>query len=131
MIRDLALIFLLVLFVLLIAPLVFKSGRKIAHDAEEEWLIVLVGRPTLRTPDGERELEPAVAGRLGRVPAPELPAVYRATHGCLQPSLYEPFAITVAEALASGLPVIASAEFIRESLSSGHSNAMRPPIRSC
>lgn len=26
--------------------------------AEEEWLIVLVGRPTLRTPEGERELEP-------------------------------------------------------------------------
>jgi uncharacterized cupin superfamily protein len=25
---------------------------------EEEWLIVLVGRPTLRTPAGERELEP-------------------------------------------------------------------------
>src|ERR1051326_8983734 len=24
----------------------------------EEWLIVLSGRPTLRTPDGERELEP-------------------------------------------------------------------------
>jgi uncharacterized cupin superfamily protein len=28
------------------------------ENAEEEWLIVLVGRPTLRTPDGERELEP-------------------------------------------------------------------------
>ena len=25
---------------------------------EEEWLICLVGRPTLRTPDGERRLEP-------------------------------------------------------------------------
>jgi uncharacterized cupin superfamily protein len=24
----------------------------------EEWLVVLVGRPTLRTPDGERELRP-------------------------------------------------------------------------
>jgi uncharacterized cupin superfamily protein len=24
----------------------------------DEWLIVLTGRPTLRTPDGERELEP-------------------------------------------------------------------------
>lgn len=28
------------------------------ETAEEEWLIVLVGRPTLRTPDGERELKP-------------------------------------------------------------------------
>jgi uncharacterized cupin superfamily protein len=28
------------------------------ETAEEEWLIVLVGRPTLRTPEGEHELEP-------------------------------------------------------------------------
>lgn len=28
------------------------------ENAEEEWLIVLAGRPTLRTPDGERELGP-------------------------------------------------------------------------
>jgi uncharacterized cupin superfamily protein len=26
--------------------------------AEEEWLLVLIGRPTLRDPDGEAELEP-------------------------------------------------------------------------
>src|SRR6516165_9560563 len=29
-----------------------------AHHANEELLIVLAGRPTLRTPDGERELPP-------------------------------------------------------------------------
>jgi uncharacterized cupin superfamily protein len=28
------------------------------EQGREEWLIVLSGRPTLRTPDGERELEP-------------------------------------------------------------------------
>ncbi len=28
------------------------------ENAEEEWLIVLAGRPTLRTPEGERELAP-------------------------------------------------------------------------
>jgi uncharacterized cupin superfamily protein len=28
------------------------------ENAEEEWLIVLTGRPTLRTPDGEQELGP-------------------------------------------------------------------------
>ena len=27
------------------------------HHANEEWLVVLRGRPTLRTPDGEQELE--------------------------------------------------------------------------
>ncbi|SRR5579871_3367669 len=26
--------------------------------SDEEWLLVVAGRPTLRTPDGERELEP-------------------------------------------------------------------------
>ena len=35
-------------------------GRKLwpyhLHHANEEWLVVLRGRPTLRTPDGEREL---------------------------------------------------------------------------
>jgi uncharacterized cupin superfamily protein len=28
------------------------------HVNNEEWLVVVGGRPTLRTPDGERELEP-------------------------------------------------------------------------
>src|SRR5205823_7426332 len=33
------------------------------HDANEEWLVVAAGRPTLRTPAGERELAPGdVAG---------------------------------------------------------------------
>jgi uncharacterized cupin superfamily protein len=34
-----------------ICPYHYETG-------EEEWLIVLVGAPTLRTPDGERELRP-------------------------------------------------------------------------
>jgi uncharacterized cupin superfamily protein len=37
-----------------------EPGKKLwpyhLHHANEEWLIVLRGRPTLRTPDGEREL---------------------------------------------------------------------------
>jgi uncharacterized cupin superfamily protein len=28
------------------------------HWGQEEWLLVVAGRPTLRTPDGERELAP-------------------------------------------------------------------------
>lgn len=28
------------------------------ENGEEEWIVVLTGRPTLRTPDGERELGP-------------------------------------------------------------------------
>ena len=38
------------------------SGQSICpyhwEAGDEEWLIVLTGRPTLRTPDGERELQP-------------------------------------------------------------------------
>ena len=34
-----------------ICPYHYESG-------EEEWLVVLIGRPILRTPDGERELKP-------------------------------------------------------------------------
>lgn len=39
-----------------------------AHHANEEMIVVLAGRPTLRTPEGERELEPGelVACPVGR-----------------------------------------------------------------
>lgn len=56
------------------------------------------------------DLNPAVARRLGHVPAARLPDLYRSSHACLQPSWYEPFAITVGEALSSGLPVVVSDE---------------------
>jgi glycosyltransferase involved in cell wall biosynthesis len=55
-------------------------------------------------------LDPAVAHYHGQLAAGELPDVYRAAHGLLQPSMYEPYALTVGEALASGLPVIVSDE---------------------
>lgn len=56
------------------------------------------------------DLEPSVARSVGQVDTRELPALYRAAHGLLQPSWYEPFALTVGEALASGLPVIVTDE---------------------
>ena len=56
------------------------------------------------------DLNPATARYLGHVPSTDTPELYRAAHGLLQPSLYEPYAITVGEALASGLPVIVSDE---------------------
>lgn len=44
-----------------------RQGPYHLHHGNEEWLIVLEGNPTLRTPEGERELEPgdAVAFRRG------------------------------------------------------------------
>lgn len=51
-----------------------------------------------------------IATYAGYIGAEELPSVYRQVDAVLQPSHYEPFALTVAEALASGAPVVASDE---------------------
>ena len=39
------------------------------HHANEEWMVVLRGRPTLRTPEGERELGPGDCTVFRRGPA--------------------------------------------------------------
>jgi glycosyltransferase involved in cell wall biosynthesis len=54
------------------------------------------------------DLNPAVAAYDGRRSSLELAELYRTSDALLQPSHYEPFALTVSEALASGLPVVAS-----------------------
>ena len=55
-------------------------------------------------------LNPAVAQYVGHIDSQTLPELYRESAALLQPSHYEPFALTVAEALASGIPVVASDE---------------------
>jgi uncharacterized cupin superfamily protein len=35
-----------------------RAGRPYHYESGEEWLLVLEGRPTVRHPDGEDELEP-------------------------------------------------------------------------
>jgi glycosyltransferase involved in cell wall biosynthesis len=55
-------------------------------------------------------LNPEVASYRGPVDNTELAELYRHADLLVQPSHYEPFALTVAEALASGLPVVASDE---------------------
>ena len=55
-------------------------------------------------------LDRSVADYVGGVAPARLPDVYRSAAALLQPSYYEPFAITVGEALASGLPVVVSDE---------------------
>ncbi len=56
------------------------------------------------------DLNRDVATYRGAVDNAELADLYRGADLLLQPSHYEPFALTVGEALASGLPVVASDE---------------------
>jgi glycosyltransferase involved in cell wall biosynthesis len=46
----------------------------------------------------------------GRIPPSEIPAELARSHVLLQASKYEPFAVTVSEALAAGVPVVATSE---------------------
>jgi glycosyltransferase involved in cell wall biosynthesis len=54
------------------------------------------------------DLNPRTGEYRGAVHPDVLPDLYRSADILLQPSHYEPFALTVAEALASGVPVVAS-----------------------
>lgn len=55
-----------------------------------------------------RGIDPEIAEYRGSGEAALMHDIYRSAHVTLQPSHYEPFALTVAESLACGLPVIAS-----------------------
>jgi glycosyltransferase involved in cell wall biosynthesis len=76
------------------------------------------GRVTIELAGGPREwsdysgllqdLHPEVGRALGWVDPEELRALYQNVDALLQPSHYEPFGIAVGEALASGVPVVAS-----------------------
>ena len=56
------------------------------------------------------DLPPETAEYVGPVPASEVPREIDGSDVLLQASHYEPFALTVAEALASGVPVVATTE---------------------
>lgn len=73
--------------------------------------IRIVGAPSLWS-DYTALLEdlPANAEYVGAVPAEQVPAELEGSDVLLQASKYEPFAITVAEALACGVPVVATSE---------------------
>jgi glycosyltransferase involved in cell wall biosynthesis len=82
------------------------------HERELDARIRVVGGPSLWsdfTPLLE-DLPPEQAEYAGGVPAPEIPQELAGADILLQASRYEPFALTVAEALAAGLPVVATSE---------------------
>jgi glycosyltransferase involved in cell wall biosynthesis len=57
-----------------------------------------------------QDLNPAIGYYTGPVDTNRLAEVYADADALIQPSKYEPFALTVGEALASGIPVVASDE---------------------
>lgn len=56
------------------------------------------------------ELDPRMARATSSITPEEMAETFREADLVVQPSLYEPFALTVGEALASGTPVVASDE---------------------
>ena len=56
------------------------------------------------------DLNPAIASYDGSVDPQRIAELYRTADLLLQPSRYEPFGLTVGEALASGVPVVATDE---------------------
>jgi glycosyltransferase involved in cell wall biosynthesis len=74
--------------------------------------IIVLGGPTLWSNYMPllADLNRAVAAYGGQLPAVELAELYKTADLLLQPSQYEPFGLTVGEALASGLPTVASDE---------------------
>jgi glycosyltransferase involved in cell wall biosynthesis len=86
-----------------------------------------------------RDLDPSIGQYVGWVPHERLPQWYRGADAVLVPSHYEPFAMTLAEALACGTPVVASdavgaAEWVRSSacrtFPSGDLGALEREVRS-
>jgi len=56
------------------------------------------------------DLNPAVAQYDGTVPPQQIARLYRSADLLVQPSQYEPFGLTIGEAMASGVPAVASDE---------------------
>jgi glycosyltransferase involved in cell wall biosynthesis len=107
-------------------PVVLVLGRIVARKGIETVVAVakellerevavrirVVGGPSLWS-DYTRLLEdlpPENAQYVGALPASEIPAELAGSDLLLAPSRYEPFALTVAEALASGVPVVGTSE---------------------
>jgi len=85
---------------------------KLLHERGAAVRIRVVGGPSLWSDYTKLldELPPDVSEYAGSIAPAEVPAELAGSDLLLAPSRYEPFALTVAEALASGLPVIATSE---------------------
>lgn len=91
--------------------LVVELSHRLA-DLEGEVRILVVGGPTTWSDYRKllADLNPNIAAYVGGVPPDALCRLYQGAAALLQPSNYEPFALTVGEALAAGTPVVVSDE---------------------
>lgn len=90
--------------------------------------LTIVGEGDLDGALRQRAAELGLAERvtfLGRVPHERLPEIYRSADLFVQPSFYEGMSNTVLEAMACGLPIVATGEGGREELFDG--NAVLAP----
>jgi glycosyltransferase involved in cell wall biosynthesis len=85
---------------------------KALHDSGVSVKIRVIGAPSLWSDYTKllEDLPEQTAEYAGSVPGSEIPAELAASDALLQASTYEPFALTVAEALAAGVPVIGTTE---------------------
>lgn len=91
--------------------LVVGLSRRL-EDLAGQVRIEVIGNPTLWSDYGAllEDLNPAIAHYTGPLADGPLAEAYANADALIQPSKYEPFALTVGEALACGVPVVASDE---------------------
>jgi glycosyltransferase involved in cell wall biosynthesis len=85
---------------------------RLLHARGVDARVRVVGGPSLWSDYSKllEDLPPENSEFLGRVEPAELPAQLAQTDVLLQASKYEPFGLTVGEALAAGVPVVATSE---------------------
>ncbi len=89
-----------------------RAFASLPRSLRENWPLVVVGRTGWKTSSIFAAAAPLVSEGavrlLGYVPDVELPWLYAGATVFLFPSVYEGFGIPMAEAMASGIPVVAS-----------------------